>query len=877
MSGWDVFLVVTAVIALATAVYSYVVMSNIDPTQSMTPDPRSDMVVTTVKEGSPVPICYGTVRVAGNLLYYGAVESEAQYVTVESGKDSTEQITGYKYYLNAWIGVCVNDQPGAIQFMRYFVNDDIEDIQASETHWSDGTDSTQDMSFLNIGGQPDQDEGQDFDIGEVWEVDEPPIKGRTLTITDEDDPSIWWCDDGTGKIFYQGTGAQAGTVNYATGEIVINSPWGDNGDYDVNVRYQVGSGTADSGVAFPDSYLKNIVWWAWRRWYVGENVQNMPNVQFLFKRTLPASPVANANMTQGINPAAVVYDLLTNKVYGGQVPTNLIDMDAFNAAANVWAGKGYGLNFVLKEQGDLGSIIETIMSWVGGHFYMTYQGKFALHAYDPLEAPSQAFTQDDFIDFTISRKSWNTTQNDIRVQYTDPGTGTGIDVTYVRKMFGLYDAANVRVQGQVVQKEIVLDCFTDYTAVCRRAWELLKLSSYPSLTISFTTTQQYPTLHIGSVIAISHSDYGMNNVTFRITGIENPQQDDLQVKYTAEQMVEQIFDANFNKPTTGDNTSWVPVDWSPLPAPYTKVFELPANPITGRETAYLFLASRAGIEEGAQILTSLNPGAGFQFLFNMTYWSQYGVLNAPYSTDTYSIDDEIGLQYTPYRNSPDPQDLSRAGLFSEKRYALIDDEIIAFQTQQAIPGTTSFKLLGVIRGSLGTPIQSHAAGAPIWIFVPQLDKNIKKVNYSSTFYVKFYPFQKGKFTTGVIPVITVSPTLKAIAPSDIEYMEAIRNGAMVTVTWNNDMTIGFDGAGSKAENILNDIGTPFYSEGTYEYCINWGAIDEVINNVVVLNSAPGFTFSVREKHGSYYGPWASLWIDTSNGRYIMGIGGPVNY
>ncbi len=49
----------------------------------------------------------------------------------------------------------------------------------------------------------------------------------------------------------------------------------------------------------------------------------------------------------------------------------------------------------------------------------------------------------------------------------------------------------------------------------------------------------------------------------------------------------------------------------------------------------------------------------------------------------------------------------------------------------------------------------------------------------------------------MIPVITVSPTLKAIAPSDIEYMEAIRNGAMVTVTWNNDMTIGFDGAVQK--------------------------------------------------------------------------------
>ena len=97
----------------------------------------------------------------------------------------------------------------------------------------------------------------------------------------------------------------------------------------------------------------------------------------------------------------------------------------------------------------------------------------------------------------------------------------------------------------------------------------------------------------------------------------------------------------------------------------------------------------------------------------MTTFAFHGILSITYGNDTYKIDDDIGIVFTPTNLNDVPITISRERLFSYDRLVCIGNELMAFE-QVITLGDGDIHLLGVVRGIYDTPIGEHTSGEDVF-------------------------------------------------------------------------------------------------------------------------------------------------------------------
>lgn len=595
---------------------------------------------------------------------------------------------------------------------------------------------------------------------------------------------------------------------------------------------------------------------AYDRMFLGENVSQVPSVHFVVDRVLPTT-INHANMSNGNNPAAVIYDILTDPFFGMKASMSKINKTTFNAAANYWYAKNYGVNLVIASQEKGESLINKIIGWVGGVFYMDFDGKYCIGAFDPSAPAEVDLTEDDFATFGLSRKSWRDTYNDFR------GRCVAEDRNFCDCILALRDPANLALQdGEPAQRTVDLTGFRDMDAASERLWEVMRSGSYPGLTLDFSLNQSKSgVIHAGSVIGVSHSDYGMVDAKFRVASVEIEESDKLELKYKAEQMVETLFDTHFE--STG-GVYFVPPDYTVEDLEHVRVFEMPYRHDLGHSSRFLLLAARKkNIEEGFHVYVSPS-GTDYIYYGPRRTFSQRGTLDEEYPDSTLSIDDDQGILYTPYKFHPSFSTVSRTELFMEMRFVIIGSEIIGFE-KVAPEGESSYRLKGCIRGMFNTPVQTHAASTEIWLTEP--GDNFLGEMTSSDFYVKMLPFFGSNMAAiETAEVVHVTVTNKARTPWPPCRIEAVRTGASVAIKWwptDQDHT----GAGVYAGDMQTDQ-DPFLYTGDFEAWKGAGShefIDGVTKNI---SDATAFTFYVRARYSGKVSDTVSVYVNTSDGTYI---------
>jgi len=520
----------------------------------------------------------------------------------------------------------------------------------------------------------------------------------------------------------------------------------------------------------------------------------------------------------------------------------------------------------LNRQNEAQGLIEQILGQVGGSFYLDNEGKFAIYAYNESDAAVATLDETDLIDFTIERQSWANTYNDVRVKYIDAGCD------YVSKTIALFDNANFQVQNTPNQVSIDLSCFTDATTVSKRAWEFLKLLSYPILKLKFklNETHSYP-IFAGAVVSISHADYAISNAKFRITSMSIGEADSLEVEYGAEQMVEDIFDSEYGV-ITPTIDYWQMPNYAPVVLPYSRIVELPWNTITKTNPYYLFLGARAGYETICHNLKSIVSGTtDFEVIDQYKMFSQYGTLDVAYPLETYAIDDEIGIIYTPYRNDPDPSDFNRASLFDTTRLVIIDNEIMAFQYQLPYGEGASYQLTGVIRGLLNTTVAAHSVGAPVWIVYPEYC--MMEISDISPFWIKMLPGSANdSVDAALVTAIAVTPQKLSTVVQPPYAIRAVRDGDnLLTITW-FPCVREYIGAGFKAETVSTDT-WPFEFDGMFEYAFGYNDPTATTVCEMSLTYIYPVAFKVRHKIQDKYSAWTTLNIGSGIGEWWTELGG----
>lgn len=112
----------------------------------MSPANLDSFSITSATEGACVVKAYGRVRLAGNILWYGNLKSEAVYEEVETGGKggggggSEDVLQGYNYYIDMWQAVCC----GPASLLKVYINDKSINLSSrcKSYVWNDGTQAT---------------------------------------------------------------------------------------------------------------------------------------------------------------------------------------------------------------------------------------------------------------------------------------------------------------------------------------------------------------------------------------------------------------------------------------------------------------------------------------------------------------------------------------------------------------------------------------------------------------------------------------------------------------------------------------------------------------------------------------------------------------
>ena len=591
------------------------------------------------------------------------------------------------------------------------------------------------------------------------------------------------------------------------------------------------------------------------RFDLGVNASFVPNLAFVLKNTSPC-PLTYANMTTGINPAAIVYDILT---YCDVVATD-IDLVSFQAAANYWYNKDYGLNIVLQSQKWADEMIAELQTYVDFGLYQDDTGKWILTPFTDADASVDTINTEDVKDFKFNRKTWDDTTNDFRATYTDE------DQDYSQRNITIDNIASINLIGHRIDKSIDLSAFNQVDTASKRLAEIMKGLSYPNADIQTSVPYRFITRHIGDVLEINNTDYGIVAQEFRLVSLEETD-DANYVKMTLTE--KPLFDDTY---ALGGGTLWVPPDNLPRSLSYQKMFELPFSESLGTAPTFLCLGQRKGCENGFAVYSTTAGGGDPRFQKNLTTFSTKCVLGANYLKSTgLTIDDTTGILLTPHRFDPEWATISRTNLFSTRRVLVCGNELMTFETIVPEGVLGAYRLKGVMRGVLGTPVEDHTIGSEIWI--ADINNNTITMTGSGTSYWKFVPYvdtASADITT--CSVITATTTLKAVAPLAISRCVATRVGVNVSCVITPaayQPSIIQNQAGTKDSSLQTDSATLGYF-GYLQYKVAAGSWVDVVagTHSFNYNQAGAHTLHIRYNNSGVIGQERDTTIGAGDAVYV---------
>lgn len=220
-----------------------------------------------------------------------------------------------------------------------------------------------------------------------------------------------------------------------------------------------------------------------------------------------------AAIGDAMNPAHIVYQVLTDPRFGqGTIPAQ-INTDSFEAAADTLFDEGFGLNLLWNQSAKVDDFLQIVIDHIGGVLAIDpannqYVLKLFRDDYD-------AETLDIFDASNIERMdslqthTWGETVNELTITYTDPDTLKSVPLTF-------QDLANIRNQNGVVSETIDRSGIADNALIRVAGSRELAQRSTPLWRARFRTNREFWDKTIGDVFKITWQRPTLTEVIFRV-------------------------------------------------------------------------------------------------------------------------------------------------------------------------------------------------------------------------------------------------------------------------------------------------------------------------------------------------------------------------
>lgn len=214
---------------------------------------------------------------------------------------------------------------------------------------------------------------------------------------------------------------------------------------------------------------------------------------------------------QGMNPAHIIYQALTDPDWGMGYPAATIDDASFRDAADRLHSEGLGLCMKWNSQTTIQEFTQIIAdhaSLVYGQDRRTGLFRMRLLRQDYNEADLPVFTSRDVKVIRYQRPSLADTVNEVIIQYTDPTTGD--DATTAP----LQNLANIQGQGRVVSQTLSFPGIVTQSLAARVGMRELQARSTPLWRFSLEANRRMAVLLPGEpfVLDLLDTDIGVRLV-----------------------------------------------------------------------------------------------------------------------------------------------------------------------------------------------------------------------------------------------------------------------------------------------------------------------------------------------------------------------------
>lgn len=529
----------------------------------------------------------------------------------------------------------------------------------------------------------------------------------------------------------------------------------------------------------------------------------------------------SSGIAAAMNPAHIIRECLTNKLWGMGYNTGDIDDASFSAAAITLFNEKMGMALLWDTQTSIEEFTKIVLQHIDAALYVDRRtGRFTLKlirgGYSEAGLlvlnPSNIDKIEDF-----KRPSFGELNSSITVNYWDYSKDQTGSIT-------VQDIALAQEQGGENNTTVTYEGFIDPATASKAAQRDLRTLSTPLITCTVYATKAARNLNIGDVFVLSWPDYQIESVVMRITGIAYG---DGKTRRVRIQCVQDVFSYPEDAFVTPPPSGWV----DPVGPPGAVLFQ------TAFEVPYYELVR----DNGQSIVdTSLasNPYVGY--------------VGAACSTPG------TGIAISALMFTDDGSGYEEAAVSDFCAGALLGEDLTELQTTFVILGGTALslvqagewlqignELMGVVslagdtltvkRGVLDTIPQQHSAGVPIlfWDGISAIDpteyvsSDIVNVKFTATNGSGVFPLASAV----AMPVNVVGRAAKPFPPGALRfndlYFPTITFGGSIIVAWNNrnrilqtgGTLVGFEDAALTPEagatvtiNLYNKLGLLFYTE-----------------------------------------------------------------
>lgn len=411
-----------------------------------------DFSFPTAEEGRAIPVVFGDIEITGpNVLWYGDLSIKP----IKKRAGFSKATVGFKYHIGFHLGLC-HGPVDAVTRVRV----------DKKIAWT-GSITTNDSGTIDL---PDLFGGNSRGGGLLGEFD-IEMGGSTQTVN-----TYLSAQQGANVPAYRGVTCFVWKTGAAPGSVFLQKRLGYIGNSEA-VR------------PFGVRVTRILAGWEGAPWY-------------------PAAATVDGAM----NPAHIIYQVLTDSEWGMGISTALIDTATFTEAADTFVAEGFGLNLIWNQTSSIEQFLQVVLNHINGSLSLRLDtGKYRLTlfrgGYDASTLP--LFDQSNVIDLRrFERRGWGETVNEVTLIYTDPAS---LEPTAISAQ----DLGNVDAQGSRIPEVVEFPGIRNHDIARATLGRELAARSMPLTKIQFTINRAAWDLNVKDLFRFTWPERDCTERVFR--------------------------------------------------------------------------------------------------------------------------------------------------------------------------------------------------------------------------------------------------------------------------------------------------------------------------------------------------------------------------